>query len=208
MGRRLGESGTELHLALLPITLFNKGVVLHQMDRPQEALAVYEEVIRGFEEKRFCGHSRDGSHGSCQQGGRTLRVGPTRGRNWAAYEEMLRRFGECQTPDLLEAQAAALTYKGMALRELGRPEEGRAALEDVVEGFRDSDSSELSCTGRGTLSSKKPNSSWSPGSTKRPQNAASQVINDRGTQSNENLRRAHVIRAKVSLRSGNSQEVF
>ena len=201
VGRRLGESGRELHLALLPITLFNKGVVLHQMNRPQEALAVYEEVIRQFEESDSADTLEMVAMALVNKGAALGELDRPE-EELVSYEEMLRRFGESQTPDLLEAQAAALTYKGMALRDLNRFEESRAALQGVVERLRDSDSSELRGRAEDALL-EIAELELESREYEAAGNAASQVIEDRGTQSHENRRRAHLIRAKATLRTGN-----
>ena len=60
-----------------------------------------------------------------------------------AYEEVVRRFGGSGTPVLLEAQAVAMTYKGMTLGELNRVEEGMEVLEEVVRRFGEDESPSL-----------------------------------------------------------------
>ncbi len=199
--RRLGESETEFHLGLLARALFRKGVALGELGRTKESLAVYEEVVRRFEESETADTLEMVAKALVNKGAALGELDRPE-EELAAYEEVLRRFGESQTPDLLEAQAAALTYKGMALRDLGRVEESRAALEGAVERFRGSDSSELRARAEDALL-EKAELELECRRYEAAANAASQVIDDRGTQSQGNLRCAHVIRAKASLRSGN-----
>ena len=56
----------------------------------------------------------------------------------AAYDEVIRRFGESETPNLLEPVAAALMGKGLLLGVLKLPQKALAALDDVVRRFEQS----------------------------------------------------------------------
>ena len=75
---------------------------LEGQNRPEEALAVYDEVL-------------------------------------AVHDEMVRRFGESEAPDLLECVAVALVGKGFVLRALDRPEEALATFDGVVRRFEGSE---------------------------------------------------------------------
>ena len=57
----------------------------------------------------------------------------------AVCEEVVRRFGECPLPDVLEPVAAALFCKGIALSSLNRQEEALAAYEEVGRRLGESD---------------------------------------------------------------------
>ncbi len=201
VGRRFGEFKTAVHLEVVVKALFRKGVALGELDRTEESLAVYEELIRRFEASDEPVHLEIVSKALVNKGAALGELDRME-EELAAYEEVLRRFGESETPALIEVQAIALTYKGMTLRDLGRPEEGRAALEDVVQRFLDSDSPALRARAEDTLV-EKAELELECRRHEAAANAASQVIDGRGTQSHENLRRAHLIRAKASLRSGN-----
>ena len=56
-----------------------------------------------------------------------------------AYDEVVRRFGDSETPTLLKLVAIALVSKGAILGELNRLEEALAAFDEVVYRFGDSD---------------------------------------------------------------------
>ena len=198
---RLGESDKEFHLGLLARSLFNKGVALGELDRTQESLAVYEEVVRRFKKSETPDHLE-------MVGSALVNMGAALGEldrseeELAAYEEVLGRFGDSEALALLEALAIALTYKGMTLRDLDRFEESRAAFEEVVQRFLDSGSPALHARAEEALL-EKAELELECGQYEAAANAASQVIDNRGMQSHENLGRAHVIRAKASHSSGN-----
>ena len=57
---------------------------------------------------------------------------------FAAFNELVNRFGESETPALLETVATALIYKGATLVRLNRPEEALAAWDEVLRRFGES----------------------------------------------------------------------
>ena len=57
----------------------------------------------------------------------------------AAYEEVIRRFGESEIPAVLEWVAKALVNKGAALGALNRPQDALEACDEVVRRFGESD---------------------------------------------------------------------
>ena len=59
------------------------------------------------------------------------------------FDELLRRFGETQTPSLLVRVAKALFNKGVTLGALSRPEEELATYDEVLRRFGESEAPEL-----------------------------------------------------------------
>ena len=57
----------------------------------------------------------------------------------AAYDEVIRRFGESEIPAVLEWVAKALVNKGAALGALNRPQDALEACDEVVHRFGESD---------------------------------------------------------------------
>ncbi|MDD9983051.1 MAG: tetratricopeptide repeat protein, partial [Gammaproteobacteria bacterium] len=57
----------------------------------------------------------------------------------AAYEKIIRRFGESESPAVLEWVAKALVNKGAALSALNRPQDALRAYDEVVRRFGESD---------------------------------------------------------------------
>ena len=57
----------------------------------------------------------------------------------AAYEEVIRRFGETEIPAVLEWVAKALVNKGVALGAMNRPQDALDACDEVVRRFGESD---------------------------------------------------------------------
>ena len=201
VGRRLGKSDTEEHLALLARALFNKAVSLGELGRTQESLAVYEEVVRQFENSETADVLEMVANALVNKGAALCEVDRPE-EELAAYEEVIQRFGESETPGLIEPLAVAMTYKGITLGEQNRAEEGLAVLEEVVQRFGADDSPSL----RGRVQKallEKAEIELECRRYEAASNAASRALDDKGTQSHENLRRAHLIRAKASHRSGN-----
>ena len=62
----------------------------------------------------------------------------------AAYDEVVRRFGRSDAPELSEPVARALLNKGVTLGKLGRDDDEIAAYDEVVRRFGGSDAPELS----------------------------------------------------------------
>ena len=56
---------------------------------------------------------------------------------------MIRRFGESETPALLERVAAALGNRGAALGALNRPQDALEAFDEVVRRFGESETPAL-----------------------------------------------------------------
>ena len=82
------REGTHEHLVRSAIALLDKAASLNRRERLEDALSVYDEIVR--------------------------------------------RFGENDSPDILEQVAKALMYKGVALRIFGRFEEVLATCDEVV----------------------------------------------------------------------------
>ena len=120
--------------------LFDKGLELAGQDRPEEALAVYQDLVQRFRESPspeafqliamalFCK-------------GAALRELNRREEALAAYEEAGRRFGEEDTDVHVEIAANALLNKGVTLGELNRAEESLAVFDEVVGRFTEGETS-------------------------------------------------------------------
>ena len=60
-----------------------------------------------------------------------------------ACNEVVRRFGESETPALLDSVARALVHRGAALGELNRPQDALEACDEVVRRFGESETPAL-----------------------------------------------------------------
>ena len=106
-------------------------------NRPEEALAAYDAVVKRF------GQSSEPTL-RARVAGALVKKGNSLGRlgrseeALAAYDAVVERFGESSEPALHEQIARALFNKGYSLGELGRSEEALAVYDVVVERFGES----------------------------------------------------------------------
>jgi tetratricopeptide (TPR) repeat protein len=123
------------------IALNRKSVLLTRLDRREEAIATYEQVVERY---------RDASELSLRE--QVARALNSKGvalsgldrheEAIATYEQVVERYRDASEPSLRERVAEALLFKGIDLGNLDRREEAIATYEQVVERYRDA--SELS----------------------------------------------------------------
>jgi tetratricopeptide (TPR) repeat protein len=117
--------------------LFNKGVVLAQLGRPEEAIAAYDELVRRAGGSRDSGLRRAAVKALFNKGASL--AGQDRLEDAiAVYDELVRRFAGDPEPGSSEAVGKALINKGIALAELDRLAEAVAVLDEVVRRWGDS----------------------------------------------------------------------
>ena len=201
--RRLGESDTEEHRALLARALLNKGAALDELGRTQESLVVFEEVVGRFENSGIADVQETVAKALVNKGSALGELERPE-EELAAYEEVIQRFSESENPALIEPLAVALTYKGMTLGEQNREEEGLAVLEEVVRRFGGDDSPSLQGRVEEALL-EKAELELESCRYDAAASTAGRVLDESDTQSLEKRRRGHLIRAKASLRSGNTK---
>jgi tetratricopeptide (TPR) repeat protein len=114
----------------------NVGWLLGELDRSEEAVAVYDEVVARFEEAP--------EPALLDQVARALvNKGVTLGRldrseeAVAVYDEVVARFAKAPEPALLDQVGTALVNKGVTLSELARSEEAVAVFDEVVARFEE-----------------------------------------------------------------------
>ena len=115
---------------------------LEKQNRPEEALAIYDEVARRYGESEApdlleCVATALVGKGSA------LRTLNRPEEALTVYDEAVRRFGESEVPALLQCVAAALLSKGLALRTLNRPEEALTVYDEAVRRFGESEAPPL-----------------------------------------------------------------
>lgn len=127
------ETAATAHLAR---ALFNKGFALGTLNKHEEAIVAYDDLVR-----RFGGSSE--SVMMEQVGWALFNKGlalVSLNRNEeaiAACEEVVRRSAGAADPALSEQAAWALFYKGFALGAMNRNEEAIAAYDDLIRRFAD-----------------------------------------------------------------------
>jgi tetratricopeptide (TPR) repeat protein len=129
--RLLTISGPDL---LVAKALMGKGFTLGKLQRPEDALKVYEEVERGFGERQELGILEQVTMALVYKG---FTLGKLQRPEDAlqAFKDVERRFGERQEPGILESVARALVNKGLVLEKLQWPEDALQAYEDVEHRF-------------------------------------------------------------------------
>jgi tetratricopeptide (TPR) repeat protein len=118
----------------IAITLFSKGVVLRQMGRSKEAVAVYDEVVMRFGAAPEVALREQVARALVNKGWALGRMGRS-AEEVAVYDEVVRRFGAALEPVLREQVAKALFNKGVTLGQMGRFEDEVAVYDEVVTRF-------------------------------------------------------------------------
>ncbi len=111
---------------------------LEGQNRPEEALTIYDEVVRRFGESEAPALLEWVAMALAGKG-RVLRTLNRSEEELATWDEMVRRFGESEVPALHEWVATALAGKGSVLRTQNRPEEALAIYDEVVRRFGESE---------------------------------------------------------------------
>ena len=124
------------------MVLVGKGATLGMLNRLEEALAAYDEVVRRFGESDIPALLEQVAKALVNKGA-TLGTLNRHEETLATCDEMMRRFGESDTPALLEQVATALVNKGIVLGRTNRPEEALAAWDEVMRRFGESDTPAL-----------------------------------------------------------------
>lgn len=114
--------------------LVNKGITLGDLNRCEEAIAVYDEVVRRLDEA-----SEPALHEHVAKAlynkGFSLGALNRNEEEIATYDEVVRRFGEANEPILRDIVANALRAKGISLGAMNRSEEAIANYDEVVRRF-------------------------------------------------------------------------
>jgi len=114
--------------------LFNKGITLEQIERSEDAIAVYDEI-----DKRFGTRSEPALLELVAKAlvnkGFALGEFERSEEVIAVCDEVMQRFGARSEPALFEQVAMALVNKGVALVQLNRTEEAIAVYDEVVQRF-------------------------------------------------------------------------
>lgn len=122
--------------------LFNKGLSLSRLDRREEAIAAYNEIVKRY--------GNSDIEPLCEQVAKGLfNKGFTFGElerfheEIAAYDDLIKRFEDIEHETLREQVAMALLNKGVALGKLERRDEAIATNDDLIARYCDSDVDQL-----------------------------------------------------------------
>jgi len=116
--------------------LFNKGVVLAQLGRAEEAIAVYDVLVRRTGGSRQLG-LRENAVRALFNKGASLAAMHRNEEAIAVYDQLVGTYSEETTPVMNEAVGKAMINKGIALAELNRLAEAIGVLDEVVKRWSD-----------------------------------------------------------------------
>jgi len=111
--------------------LFNKGVVLAQLGRAEEAIAVYDELVSRAGGSRQLGLRENAVRALFNKGARLARLHRLE-EAIAVWDDLVSRYADDPEPSMSEAVGKAMVNKGIALAELDRQAEAIAVLDEVA----------------------------------------------------------------------------
>ncbi|MGD2216438.1 MAG: tetratricopeptide repeat protein [Gemmatimonadales bacterium] len=117
--------------------LFNKGVVLAQMGRADEAIGVYDDLVRRTGGSRLLG-LRENAVRALFNKGASLANLHRHEEAVGVYDELIGAFSSEPGPGMSEAVGKAMVNKGIALAELDRLPEAVGVLDEVVKRWSES----------------------------------------------------------------------
>lgn len=117
--------------------LFNKGVVLAQMGRADEAIAIYDELVARTGGSRHLG-LRENAVRALFNKGASLSTLRRHEEAVGVYDELIGTFSGEPGPGVSEAVGKAMVNKGIALAELNRVPEAVDVLDEVVKRWSES----------------------------------------------------------------------
>ena len=116
--------------------LYNKGVTLGQLNRTEEAIQTYDELLRRLGDAAELGLRNKAANALVNKGVALSQLNRSE-EAVQAYDELLRRFGDAAEFALREPVAMALFNKGNALSRLNRSEEAIQAYDELLRRFGD-----------------------------------------------------------------------
>ncbi|MDD2739694.1 MAG: tetratricopeptide repeat protein [Methylomonas lenta] len=130
---RVSGEASDIEKALL---LFNKGVTLDQLKKPEAEIAVYDELLRRFGDASELALQEQVAQALVNKG-ITLGQMEQPEAEITVYDELLGRFGDASELALQEQVAQALFNKGITLGQMEQPEAAMAAYDELLRRFGD-----------------------------------------------------------------------
>jgi tetratricopeptide (TPR) repeat protein len=114
--------------------LLNIGVLFRELGRPEDEMAVYDQVVDRFGEAAEPALREQVAKALVGKGAALLALGRPE-EAAGVYDQVVDRYGEAAEPALREQAAGALVSKGAALDALGRSEEAAGLYDQVVDRY-------------------------------------------------------------------------
>jgi tetratricopeptide (TPR) repeat protein len=118
----------------LATALYNKGITLGQLNRTEDAITTYNEMLRYFADASEP-ELREGVAKAFFNKALALAAVGKKEEAVAAYDEILVRFGNDSELEVSECVARSLVNRGVFLGELDRGDEERASYDEVMTRF-------------------------------------------------------------------------
>ena len=132
-----GKSADSALLGSVALALSNKGQALNALNRPEEALAAYDEVVRLYGESQSS-EILEAVAKALLNKANALVESERHECALSVCDEIVTRFTGDQSLRLRESVATALCNKGIILGKLGRHEQALPAYDLVTDSFRES----------------------------------------------------------------------
>ncbi len=123
--------------AFVSVVLLLKGYGLRRVDRHLEALEVYDEAIRRFEESKVPGKAAPIANAMVNKGAVLDELNRPKDA-LIIYDEVLRRFGTDCDRRVQGCVETAMVNKGISMGRMGRPEDAAIVFDEVAKRFGDS----------------------------------------------------------------------
>jgi tetratricopeptide (TPR) repeat protein len=123
----LGEAGDA-------VAAYNVGVLLGELERLEDAIASYEQVVSRFGDAADPALREVTAKALVNRAVSLGKLGRSE-EELAGYDDVVRRFGEAADPALRDQTAKALVNRAVTFDQLGRSEEALAGYDDVVRRF-------------------------------------------------------------------------
>jgi tetratricopeptide (TPR) repeat protein len=125
-------AGVELNdLQLLAMAMYNKGVALGRIEKPQEALAVYDAMIARFGEAPDLTLRESVAKAMLSKGMTLGRIEKPQ-EALAVYDALIARYGEAPELTLREQVAKAMVNSGFTLGRMEKPQEALVVYDALI----------------------------------------------------------------------------
>ena len=128
------EADLELSAMKVVRALINKGITLDQLDRSEDEIAVYDEIVNRLGAAEDTTMMQLVAVALASKGVTLGQLGRSEDEI-AVYDEVVSRFGAAEDINLMQRVAEVLFNKGITLGQLGRSEDAISVYDEVISRF-------------------------------------------------------------------------